>query len=98
MQTIPAGETISYLEEAQIASSGIFASLFLAFLALLIGEMFNFKLYSFANINFYLALFNMIPVSSLDGTQIFFGSRIIWSVLAFICLIFALYAFMLGAF
>ena len=46
----------------------------------------------------YYALFNMIPVSSLDGTQIFFGSRIIWSVLAFICLIFALYAFMLGAF
>src|SRR3989338_457717 len=65
---------MTYLEEAQIASSGIFASLFLAFLALLIGEMFNFKLYSFANINFYLALFNMIPLSRLDGAKIFFGS------------------------
>ncbi|MBI2451642.1 hypothetical protein HYV50_01025 [Candidatus Pacearchaeota archaeon] len=45
----------------------------------------------------YYAFFNMLPISNLDGTQIFFGSRIIWTVLAFLSLIFALYAlFLLG--
>jgi len=44
----------------------------------------------------YYAFWNMIPIAKLDGTQIFFGSRIIWAVLGVITLIFALYAFVLG--
>lgn len=41
------------------------------------------------------AFFNMIPFSKLDGSQIYFGSRVLWSVLAVITLIFMLYAMLL---
>lgn len=41
------------------------------------------------------AFFNMIPVSKLDGSQIYFGSRVLWSVLAIITLIFMMYALLL---
>lgn len=35
---------------------------------------------------------NMIPISDLDGTQIFFGSKVIWAILATISLLVALYS------
>jgi len=41
------------------------------------------------------AFWNMIPVSKLDGAQIFFGSRPLWTVLGVITLIFLLYAMLL---
>lgn len=41
------------------------------------------------------AFFNMIPFSKLDGSQIYFGSRVLWSVLAVITLIFMIYAMLL---
>jgi len=39
------------------------------------------------------AFFNMIPFSKLDGSQIYFGSRVLWSVLATITLIFMIYSY-----
>lgn len=44
----------------------------------------------------YYAFWNMIPISKLDGTQIFFGSKIIWSVLAIVTAIFTAYALLLA--
>lgn len=41
------------------------------------------------------AFWNMIPISNLDGTQIFFGSRTLYSILAVITLIFTAYAFVI---
>ena len=41
----------------------------------------------FARLNLYLAFFNMIPISDLDGNKIFFGSIVLWSFLATIVLI-----------
>jgi Zn-dependent protease len=41
------------------------------------------------------AFLNMVPLSNLDGTQIFFGSRILYSLLAVITLIFTIYALIL---
>src|SRR3989344_4074111 len=41
------------------------------------------------------AFFNLIPFSKLDGSQIYFGSRVLWSVLAVITLIFMMYAMLL---
>ena len=38
------------------------------------------------------AFWNMLPVSDLDGTQIFFGSRVLYATLAAITLVLALYA------
>lgn len=41
------------------------------------------------------AFFNMLPFSKLDGSQIYFGSRVLWAVLAVIVLIFLLYVMLL---
>jgi hypothetical protein len=43
----------------------------------------------------YYAFFNMIPFSKLDGTQIFFGSKVLYTILATITLIFTAYALFL---
>ena len=48
-----------------------------------------------AKIAAFYAFFNMIPFSKLDGAQIFFGSRVIWSVLALLSLVFASFALIL---
>ena len=64
-----------------IAASGILANLFFAVIGYLIGAT------EFARLNIFYALFNMIPISDLDGNKIFFGSMIIWSFLASIVLI-----------
>jgi hypothetical protein len=40
------------------------------------------------------AFWNMLPISDLDGTQIFFGSRVLYATLGVITLIFALFAFL----
>ena len=42
------------------------------------------------------AFWSVIPASKLDGTQIFFGSRVLWVVLFLVSLIFALYGLFLG--
>ncbi|MBL7059296.1 hypothetical protein ISS08_02490, partial [Candidatus Pacearchaeota archaeon] len=64
-----------------IAASGIFINLILA----IIGYVIGFPL--FAKLNIYYALFNMIPISDLDGNKIFFGSLVLWSFLAALTLI-----------
>ena len=43
----------------------------------------------------YYAFWNMIPISKLDGTQIFMGSRLLWYTLGIITLIFVGYALFL---
>jgi len=44
----------------------------------------------------YYAFWNIIPIAKLDGSQIYFGNRILWTVFAVVTLIFAFYAFALG--
>jgi len=72
-----------------IGSAGIVALLLVSF----IGYFSGFEYLS--KIAAYYAFWNLIPFSNLDGTQIFFGSRIIWTALAFISLIFVGYALFL---
>ncbi len=43
------------------------------------------------------AFVNMIPLSKLDGTQILFGSRVLWAILACITLLFTFYALLILA-
>jgi len=57
---------------AIIAFGGILFSVILAFVAQLFGAT------DFARINLLFALFNLIPISTLDGARIFFGSRLLW--------------------
>lgn len=61
---------------AYIAAAGIFANLAFAVIGYLLGFT------EFSRLNIYYALFNMLPISSLDGNKIFFGSLILWSFLA----------------
>jgi len=49
----------------------------------------------FAKLSAYYAFWNMIPFSSLDGTRIYFGNRIIYFVLAITAFVFALMALIL---
>lgn len=49
-----------------------------------------------AKLSIYYAFWNMIPISNSDGTQIFFGSRVLWAILASITLIFTIYAIIPG--
>lgn len=64
-----------------IAASGILANLIFG----LIGYLTGFS--EFAKLSLYYALFNMIPISRLDGNKIFFGSVVMWSFLAILVLI-----------
>jgi len=48
-----------------------------------------------ARISILYALANMFPLSNLDGTQIFFGSRVLWATLAVTTLIFFAYSVVL---
>lgn len=64
----------------RIAATGIIANLIFAGIGYLVG--FD----EFARINLYYAFFNMIPISDLDGNKIFFGSLLLWAILATITL------------
>jgi len=72
-----------------IAAAGITANLVFAVVGYLIGFS------ELARMNIYFALFNILPLSDLDGNKIFFGSRILWSFLAALVLIGIGYAFLL---
>ena len=61
---------------ALIASAGILANILFA----IIGYFLNVP--QFSKLSIYYALFNMLPLSDLDGNKIFFGSIIIWAFLA----------------
>lgn len=64
-----------------VSSAGIIANMMLAFLALLIYNLFNIAessligtvLFVFAKINIILAAFNLIPIPPLDGSKILLG-------------------------
>ena len=76
--------SFSEVTEAQmgyIAVAGILGNLIFAVLGYLIGYE------SFAALNLGFAFFNMIPLSNLDGSKIFFGNTVLWTVLAAIIII-----------
>ncbi len=77
---------------ALISSAGIIIVLLLALILYFLPYS---NLEYFAKISALYAFFNLLPISKLDGTQIFFGSRVLYSVLALITLIFAIYALIL---
>jgi len=77
---------------AVIGASGITAMFILSIIAYLIPIA---GLESLARLAAYYAFFNMLPISKLDGAQIFFGSRILYFALAIITLIFTAYALLL---
>lgn len=69
-----------------ISASGIVVSLVLAILAYLINQT------ELAKLSIYYAAFNLIPVGQLDGTKVFFGSKVLWAILVAICIIVFIWA------
>ena len=72
-----------------IAAAGVIANLVFAVIGYLIGFP------EFSKLSIFLAFFNMIPISNLDGNKIFFGSLILWSFLVTLILIGLGYVFFL---
>jgi len=72
-----------------IGAAGIISILLLSIIAYLA----NAEL--LARLSVYYAFSNLLPISNLDGSQIFFGSRIIYTILAVITIILAAYALFL---
>lgn len=77
---------------ALIGGSGILAVLALSFISYFLPFQ---TAEILARMATYYALFNMIPISELDGTQIFFGSRVIYATLAILTAIFMFYSLFL---
>jgi Zn-dependent protease len=75
---------------ALVGAAGIIAILLVAFISYWYAGLETLSKFA----TFY-AFSNMIPFSKLDGSQIFFGSRVLWATLSIITLIFTAYAFAL---
>ena len=83
---------VSEYDMGKIAAAGIAANLLFAVIGYLIGlpnEM------NFVSLSIWFTFYNMLPISDLDGNKIFFGSRVIWSVLAIVILMAISYIFLL---
>jgi len=74
---------------ALISAAGIASVLVLSIFAYLL----NFP--DLARAGIYFACFNMLPLGKLDGTRIFFGSRVLYAILALFCLVGLGYALLL---
>jgi len=73
---------------ALIAAGGLFFNAVLAIISQLLGWN------SFAMLNIYFIIFNLIPFSNLDGGKIFFGSVMLW----IFCIVFSItLLFLLGS-
>jgi Zn-dependent protease len=63
-------------EMGWIGAAGIITNIFFAFLGYIMGYPL------FAKLNITYAFFNIIPISNLDGSKIFFGNKLLWIILA----------------
>ncbi|MCX8158946.1 MAG: hypothetical protein N3D20_01495 [Candidatus Pacearchaeota archaeon] len=79
---------ITEFHNAVIAGSGIIAALVISLITYFLPANFEYL----AKISAYYALVNLIPISKLDGAQIFYGSRTLWLTLFLITIVFTIYA------
>jgi len=61
-------------EQAVISLSALLVNLALLILSRLLGEILPFDFSSFIVVNFWIMVFNLVPLPETDGGQIFFGS------------------------
>ncbi len=71
-----------------IGAGGILSVLLLSFVVYFI----PYNLEALAKMAAYYAFWNMLPISKSDGTQIYFGSKVLWITIAVITAIFTVYA------
>jgi len=72
---------------ALIVMWGIISNLCLAIIAYIFGGYIP-GAGTFAKLNIYYAIWSLIPISSLDGSKLFFGSRPLWFAMTVIVLLF----------
>ena len=72
------GHLIKEWEEAKIALSASFASVFLIVLFFWLGRLFNRDFGAFIDMNFWILLFNLLPLPGLDGGTLLFKSRYLY--------------------
>ena len=77
-------------DNAYIGAAGIFITLSLAFLTYWVPG-----LEELSRMSSFYAFWNLIPISKLDGSQIIFGNKTLWTFLAVITLIFTGYSLLL---
>ena len=77
---------------ALIGTAGIMTALIIS----VVSYFLPYDLELLARMSAYYAFWNLLPISNLDGTQIFFGSKILWSTLAILTLIITAYALIIG--
>jgi hypothetical protein len=73
-------------ELSWIAWGSLMVNLFFGFIAYLI----NAPIFSY--INFSYAMYNLIPISNLDGAKIYFGNQKLWAVSAVVALILLIFS------
>ena len=77
-------ELINENDLSYTAATGFYMLLFLAFVGLLLKPYFPFFGYSLTKYSIYFGFWNLLPISQLDGTKIFFGTTLLWSFLIII--------------
>lgn len=80
---------ITDFENGLIPAAGIAVILFFAIVAYFLGVP------DFSKYAILFASFNMLPLGHLDGTKIFFGSKVLYAILGVLCLIGLSYIFLL---
>jgi len=67
---------------------GFYALLLLSIISAIITTFTNFQIFSeLTKYSIYYGLWNLLPISNLDGTKLFFGSLLNWTLLAIIYII-----------
>jgi len=74
---------------ALISAAGIIPLFILAVVSYLINQP------ELGKLSIYFACFNLLPIGKLDGTKIFFGSRVLYAILIAIALISLSYVFLM---
>jgi len=72
-----------------IGAAGILSLLLLSFISYILPAS---NLEYLARMSAYYAFWNLLPISKLDGTQILFGSRVLWAILFTLTSIFCIFS------
>jgi membrane-associated protease RseP (regulator of RpoE activity) len=80
-------EFINESDLGYTAATGFYVLFFLAIIGIVLKPYFPSFGYGLAKYSVYYALWNLLPVSQLDGAKVFFGTTLLWSFILLVFLI-----------